>query len=108
MRKLKVIILCVCGLLPSFCFAQSLEEVIKLAQDSAITAFQSRYEYESYQAQNAAFEALRRPQLTLQFTPNYQRVVSDPSRDDAYNQHLTVLEKYWTTYYHLLTLIQYE
>ena len=26
-------------------------------------------------------------------------------RDDAYNQYLSALEKYWTTYYHLQTLI---
>lgn len=26
-------------------------------------------------------------------------------RDEAYNQYLSALEKYWTTYYHLLTLI---
>jgi outer membrane protein TolC len=29
-------------------------------------------------------------------------------RDNAYNQHLTALAGYWTTYYHLLTLTQYE
>ena len=29
-------------------------------------------------------------------------------RDNAYNQHLTALAKYWTTYYHFLTLTQYE
>ena len=29
-------------------------------------------------------------------------------RDNAYNQHLTALAVYWTTYYHLLTLTQYE
>ena len=29
-------------------------------------------------------------------------------RDNAYNQHLTALGKYWTTYYHLLTLTQHE
>ena len=29
-------------------------------------------------------------------------------RDNAYNQHLTALAGYWTTYYHLLTLTQHE
>jgi outer membrane protein TolC len=29
-------------------------------------------------------------------------------RDEAYNQYLSALEKYWTTYYHLLTLINYD
>ena len=39
--------------------AQGLEEFIRLAQDSTITAFQSQYEYESGQARYARFEALR-------------------------------------------------
>ena len=26
-------------------------------------------------------------------------------RDEAYNQYLSAIEKYWTTYYHLQTLI---
>jgi len=29
-------------------------------------------------------------------------------RDNAYNQHLSALANYWTTYYHLLTLTQHE
>ena len=29
-------------------------------------------------------------------------------RDEAYNQHLSALANYWTTYYHLLTLTQHE
>ena len=29
-------------------------------------------------------------------------------RDNAYNQYLTALAAYWTTYYHLLTLTQHE
>jgi outer membrane protein TolC len=29
-------------------------------------------------------------------------------RDNAYNQHLSALAGYWTTYYHLITLTQYE
>ena len=29
-------------------------------------------------------------------------------RDEAYNQHLSALAGYWTTYYHLLTLTQHE
>ena len=72
-----------CGL-PAFCSAQSLEQVIKMAQDSAITAFQSRYEYDYHQARYAEFEALRKPQLNLEVTPNYQRVISDPSRNYVY------------------------
>ena len=64
--------------------AQSLQQVIAMAQDSAITAFQSRYEYDSRKAQYAEFEALRKPQLYLDISPNYSRVVSDPSRNYVY------------------------
>ena len=64
--------------------AQSLEQVIRLAQDSTITAFQSQYEFESRQAHFAQFEALRKPQLELRFVPNYQRIITDPSRDYVY------------------------
>ena len=62
----------------------TLDEVIRLSQDSAITAFQSRQEYQSRQASYEAFEALRKPQLTLKVVPNYSRIVSDPSRDYVY------------------------
>ena len=64
--------------------AQSLEEVIRLAQDSTITAFLSKYEFQYYEEQNARFEALRKPQLTLQFKPNYYRMITEPSRDYVY------------------------
>jgi outer membrane protein TolC len=64
--------------------AQSLQQVITMAQDSAITAFQSRYEYDSRKAQYAEFEALRKPQLYLDVAPNYQRVISDPARNFVY------------------------
>ena len=66
------------------CRAQSLQQVIAMAQDSAITAFQSRYEYDSRKAHYAEFEALRKPQLYLDISPNYSRVVSDPSRNYVY------------------------
>ena len=49
----------------------TLDEVIRLSQDSAITAFQSRQEYHSRQASYEAFEALRKPQLSLKVVPNY-------------------------------------
>ena len=62
----------------------TLDEVIRLAQDSAITAFQSQYEYQSRQASYEAFEALRKPQLSLKVVPNYSRIVSDPTRDYVY------------------------
>ena len=62
----------------------TLDKVIRLSQDSAITAFQSRQEYQSRQLSYEAFEALRKPQLTLKVVPNYSRIVSDPSRDYVY------------------------
>ena len=62
----------------------NLDEVIRLAQDSAVTVFQSRQEYQSRQASYEAFEALRKPQLALKLVPNYSRIVSDPTRDYVY------------------------
>jgi outer membrane protein TolC len=81
MKKFLIVILCS---FPLLCRAQSLEQVIQLAQDSTITAFQSRYEYEYYAQQFARFEALRKPQLELKLTPNYLKVITDPSRDYVY------------------------
>ena len=43
MRKFLIAILCV---LPLSARAQGLEQLIELAQDSTLRAFQSRYEYE--------------------------------------------------------------
>ena len=62
----------------------TLDKVIRLSQDSAITAFQSQQEYRSRQASYEAFEALRKPQLSMKVVPNYSRIVSDPSRDYVY------------------------
>lgn len=80
MRKVLTALLFLCGC-TFLSRAQGLEELIRLAQDSTITAFQSRYEYESGQAHYAQFEALRKPQLSLQFKPNYYRIISDLSRE---------------------------
>ena len=85
MKKWFYSLLLLCGL-PALCPAQSLDEVIRLAQDSAITAFQSRYEYEYAQAQHARFEALRKPQLQLDITPNYLHFVNDLSRYYVYTR----------------------
>ena len=71
--------------------ALTLDEVIKLSQDSAITAFQSQQEYRSRQASYEAFEALRKPQLSLRVVPNYSRIVSDPSRDYVYLRNFDIL-----------------
>ena len=45
MRKFVIGILFLCGL-PLLCPGQCLEDVIRLAQDSTLTAFQSRYAYD--------------------------------------------------------------
>lgn len=83
MRKWVYAIVLLCGFsLPGR--AQSLEEVIRLAQDSTIMAFQSRYQFEYYTQRYARFEALRKPQLELQFTPAYQRIIADPDRPYVY------------------------
>ena len=68
----------------------TLDEVIRLAQDSAITAFQSQQEFQSHQASYEAFEALRKPQLSLRVVPNYSRIVSDPTRDYVYLRNYNI------------------
>jgi len=83
MRKWLIGCVLLCGL-PVFGLAQSLEDVIRLAQDSAVTAFRSQYEYEYHQQRHARFEALRKPQLTLNVVPNYMRMINDISRDYVY------------------------
>jgi outer membrane protein TolC len=83
MRKWIYIGLLLCAF-PFLCPAQSLEQVIRLAQDSTITAFESQYEYNYYLLKYEQFEALRKPQLQLNFTPNYLRMISDPGRDYVY------------------------
>ena len=81
MRKILIGFLCS---FPLLCQAQSLEQVIRLAQDSTLAAFRSRYEYEYHTQQFARFEALRKPQLELRLTPNYYKLVTDPTRDYVY------------------------
>ena len=68
----------------ALCPAQSLQQVITMAQDSAITAYQSRHVYNYHAAHYAEFEAMRKPQLRLDMMPNYSRVISDPTRDYVY------------------------
>lgn len=87
-RLLSSIFLCIL-LSPSLSQANgqetlSLEQAIRHAQDSAITAFQSRHEYDSYTLHYDAFLALRKPQLNLRVAPNYYRMVSELSCDYVY------------------------
>lgn len=69
----------------------TLDKVIRLSQDSTITAFQSRQEYQSREASYEAFVALRKPQLALKVVPNYSRIVSDPTRDYVYLRNFDIL-----------------
>ena len=76
-----------CPLSIIHCKAQpqlSLEEAIRLAQDSTIIAFQSQHEYDYYLLHYEEFTALRKPQLILRVAPNYSRLISDLSRDYVY------------------------
>ena len=73
--------------LPCLSFAQdvlTLEQAIRMAQDSARVAFESRYEKESNLLRYDEFMALRKPQLNLRVAPNYYKVISDLSRDYVY------------------------
>lgn len=67
----------------------TLERAIRLAQDSTIAAFESRYEKESRMLHYDEFMALRKPQLNLRVAPNYYRLITDLSYDyidiDNYN-----------------------
>ncbi len=81
-------------MLPSHSGGQTpltLDEAIRLAQDSAIAAFQSRQEYQNRQASYEAFEALRKPQLALKVVPNYTRITSDQNRDFIYLRNYDIL-----------------
>ena len=83
MKKWLYGIVLLCGF-PLLGGGQSLDEVIRLAQDSTITAFQSRYQFEYYSQRYAQFQALLKPQLELSLTPNYMRTVNDPTRSYVY------------------------
>lgn len=82
-RLLTIVLLFVCAM-GSRAQSMSLEQAIRYAQDSTITAFQSRYEYDYYAQQYNEFMALRKPQLTLRVAPSYQKIISDPTRDYVY------------------------
>ncbi|MBQ6953996.1 MAG: TolC family protein [Bacteroidales bacterium] len=83
MRKWIYAIVLLCGF-PLLSRAQSLDEIIRLAQDSTILAFQSRYQFEYNTQHYAQFQALRKPQLEFRFTPGYQRIIADPDRPYVY------------------------
>ena len=90
MRKYLIIILAG-TLLGSGLRAQGLKEYIRLAQDSTITAFQSRYEYQHAQSSYDLFLSLRKPQLSFNLQPNYSRYINDPSRSYVYMRDYDIL-----------------
>ena len=90
MRKFLIILLAG-TLLGSGLKAQGLQEYIRLAQDSTITAFQSRYEYQHAQSSYDLFQSLRKPQLVFNLQPNYSRYINDPSRNYVYMRDYDIL-----------------
>ena len=84
MRKFLLVILCA---LPLMAHAQNLEELIRLAQDSTVKAFQSQYEYEYYEQRHGQFLALRKPQLEFKLIPNYYRVIVEPGRNYVFTRN---------------------
>ena len=90
MRKFLIILLAG-TLLGSGLKAQGLQEYIRLAQDSTITAFQSRYEYQHAQSSYDLFQSLRKPQLVFNLQPNYSRYINDPSRNYVYLRDYDIL-----------------
>lgn len=90
MRKYLIILLA--GTLPFGALrAQGLQEYIRLAQDSTITAYQSRYEYQHAQSSYDLFLSLRKPQLSFNLQPNYSRYINDPSRSYVYMRDYDIL-----------------
>lgn len=88
LRSLLVIVYCLLSFSPAG--AQlTLERAIRLAQDSTIAAFESRYEQEYRTQHYDAFMALRKPQLTLRVAPNYYKYIADLTSDyvDIDNYH---------------------
>jgi len=90
----RAIIVCIlAALLPLKGYGQvklTLEEVIRISQDSVITAHESAQELRSRQASYDAFLALRKPQLLLRVVPNYSRIVSDPARNYVYLRNYNI------------------
>jgi outer membrane protein TolC len=90
MRKFLIILLAG-TLLGSGLRAQGLQEYIRLAQDSTITAFQSQYEYQHAQSSYDLYLSLRKPQLSFNLQPNYSRYINDPSRNYVYMRDYDIL-----------------
>lgn len=78
---MKRVLLCLAVFAPVFLNAQSLsmEQVIRLAQDSTIRAHMAESSVEAFRWEHEQFLALRRPQLALMLTPGYQKMSFEPN-----------------------------
>lgn len=78
---MKRFLLCLVVFAPVLLEAQSLtmDQVVRLAQDSTIRAHMSESSVEASRWEHEQFLALRRPQLTLSLTPGYQKMTFEPN-----------------------------
>ena len=84
MRILPVLILLFCCQLPVIGQNKrilSLEEAIRIASDSTILSFRSKYEYQRKVWEYNLFKANRRPQVELNFSPYYAKTLFSPEVD---------------------------
>ena len=95
--------------------ASALDEVERALCEDVITTMQNLQSHQLL-LENTAQAVTMADEVFELNAENYANGICDINtyslaqsrRDNAYNQHLTALEKYWTTYYHLLTLTQHE
>jgi len=79
MKKLSVILLTLAGCLGSSAQCISMQEAIRIAQDSAITAYASQNALIRSEWEYKQFMATRKPQLAFELTPGYQKFTNDPT-----------------------------
>ena len=95
--------------------ASALDEVERALCEDVITTMQNLQSHQQL-LENTAQAVTMADEVFELNAENYANGICDINtdslaqsrRDNAYNQHLTALEKYWITYYHLLTLTQHE
>jgi len=79
MRKLSVTLLALAVCLGAEARNLSMQEAIRMAQDSAITAYASQNALLSSEWEYKQFMATRKPQLAFELTPGYQKFTNDPT-----------------------------
>lgn len=79
MRKLYFIILALAVCLGSSAQSISMQDAIRIAQDSAITAYASQNALYRSEWEYKQFMATRKPQLAFELTPGYQKFTNDPT-----------------------------